>query len=234
MDFYNPKDRSIYFMNHKVINKVSIGIASTLLAVLCGCSKSTDNNNVVKSEKNSNFPTAKVNEYKADKLLTMKAIGPGNGGAMFGIGFKPDNPKVIIFGGDMGACYRTEDGGLNWSIIGGEPANQPHATFAVAFHPEKTDIVWAAGGAGLFKSEDAGKTWVNTHLPNGTYGAIGLDPDNADIAYVAEGMVPRIPLKWIQGRVFKTVDGGKTWKKLTKPESVSHLQRKLRNIITQT
>ena len=135
---------------------------------------------------------------------------------MFGMAIHPANRNIMIFGGDMGACYRTEDGGKTWRILGGDSADCPRATFHVAFHPKQPNVVWHLG-SGVLKSTDGGKTWRNTHVPNGTYCALGLDPDNPDVAYVSEGQAPRMVLNWTHGKVLKTVDGGRTWQRLEMP-----------------
>jgi photosystem II stability/assembly factor-like uncharacterized protein len=176
--------------------------------------------------------------HQTVKGVKMRHMGPGNGGSMFGVAFKPDNPKVIIFGGDMGATYRTDNGGKSWGLVGGLPKNQPHATFNVKFHPKQNNIVWHAGGSGFSKSVDAGKTWENMNVSIGTCGAIGLDPINSNIVYVAEGMAPRLALNWVKGRIVKTINGGKSWRELARPggklNSDSLKQRNYTNIIVDS
>ena len=44
---------------------------------------------------------------KTSPGIKMRYIGPGNGGSMFGMTIQPSNPNIMLFGGDMGACYRT-------------------------------------------------------------------------------------------------------------------------------
>ena len=149
--------------------------------------------------------------------VQMRYIGPGNGGSMFGMAFHPSNPDIMLFGGDMGACFRTENGGKTWDILPGDSADCPRATWNVRFHPKDNNIVWHLG-SGVLKSIDAGKTWKNSKAPNGTYCALGLDPDNTEIAYVSEGLAPRMILNWTTGKVLKTVNGGKTWRRLTPPK----------------
>lgn len=154
--------------------------------------------------------------HKTAPGVKMRYIGPGCGGSMYCMAIHPSNPNIMIFGGDMGACYRTENGGKTWEIISGDSFNCPRETWNVRFHPEKNNIAWHLG-SGILKSTDAGRTWKNTNAPKGTYCALGLDPDNPDVAYAAEGQAPRNVLHWTYGTVLKTVDGGKTWRKLMLP-----------------
>ena len=156
--------------------------------------------------------------HVSPKDVTLRYIGPGSGGAMFGVDFQPGNPNVIIFGGDMGAMYRTENGGKSWTIVGDADGHPPGrgGVWTVKFDRRRPQIVWS-GGAGAFRSVDAGRTWRQTTQMNVTIGAVGLDPDDSDIVYIAEGFVPRIVIGWVRGRVWKTTDGGKTWKELPRP-----------------
>ncbi|MCF6177412.1 MAG: hypothetical protein L3J71_16785 [Victivallaceae bacterium] len=148
--------------------------------------------------------------------VTFKPVGPGNGGAMFGIGIKPNNPNVIIFGGDMGSMYRTANGGEKWSLIGGSSGNQPgnSCPYDIKFSVKNPNLAWVAGG-GAFKSKDAGKTWQRMTPFTTTLGAVAIDPSDNNIVYIAEGAVPRLMLSWVKGRVWKTVNGGKSWQKIS-------------------
>ena len=144
-------------------------------------------------------------------------IGPGVGGSMFGIGIKPDDPKVIITGGDMGAACRTDDGGNSWTMLGGSSGDQPGVggTWNVQFSESNPDIVWIVGSS-AYKSTDGGKSW-RRNAPFKTFGGLAIDPKNPDVVYISEGYVPRFNLHWVTGNVYKTIDGGKSWKRLTRP-----------------
>src|SRR5512139_494994 len=48
--------------------------------------------------------------------VAWRAIGPGQFGAMFGIGISPHDSKVIVAGGDMGLAFMTRDGGQHWEM----------------------------------------------------------------------------------------------------------------------
>jgi photosystem II stability/assembly factor-like uncharacterized protein len=65
--------------------------------------------------------------------------------------------------------------------------------------------VWYAGGRGMYKSTDAGRTWttVDTGLPRPVLiRCLAVDPKHPDTVYAgSEG-----------SGMYKTVDGGKTWK----------------------
>src|SRR5205807_14477 len=70
-------------------------------------------------------------------------------------------------------------------------------------------------GDGIYKSTDGGKTFTNMGLRSSRYiGRVVIDPRNNDVVYVAaQGSL------WAPGGergVFKTTDGGKTWKQVLK------------------
>jgi len=147
-----------------------------------------------------------------------KYIGPGNGGAMYGIAVDPFNSSHIITGGDMGVAFSTEDNGASWNIIGGESGKQPGAegTWEVKADPSIKGTFWLAGG-GVFKSTDGAKTWKRMSVGSGPYGAIGIDPTDSDNVYVAQGYVAKGILSYSHGTVYHTTDGGLTWTKLLRP-----------------
>ena len=69
-------------------------------------------------------------------------------------------------------------------------------------------------GRALYKSTDAGKTWEFIGLRNtGQCGAVEVHPDNPDIVFVAA--IGQAFGKNPERGVYKSIDGGKNWKKLT-------------------
>jgi photosystem II stability/assembly factor-like uncharacterized protein len=126
--------------------------------------------------------------------------------------------------------YKSTDGGKTFENTG---LRDTFNINKLALHPTNPDIVYAAadgniwgpnGSRGMYKTIDGGKTWtkLTTGLPaDPQTGADGLviDPSNPEILYVS--FWQRIRYPWVltsggpNGGIFKTVDGGKTWKKLT-------------------
>ena len=126
--------------------------------------------------------------------------------------------------------YKSSDGGKTFARMGLETT---HSIAKVITHPTDPNIVYAAspghtwgytGDRGLFKTTDGGQTWTKLAggLPNdGKTGAIDLvmDPANPDVLFV--GFWQRLRRPWRfdsggpNGGIFKTVDGGNTWTKLT-------------------
>lgn len=126
----------------------------------------------------------------------------------------------------MGA-YKSTDGGKTWKHIG---LTNTGTIARVRIHPTNPDIVYVAAGGnewsynndrGLYKTTDGGKTW-NKILGNDEKTGVvdvAIDPSNPDIILVSTWN--RIRRRWSDpvpedgDHLYKTTDGGKTWKQLT-------------------
>jgi hypothetical protein len=90
----------------------------------------------------------------------------------------------------MGA-YRSTDGGTTWQAATGVP----HGAFGfqLAVDPTNPSIVYAATGAGLFRSTDAGATYVNVNLPTGACAGRSNRVDRCVFANVVTDVVVQAP-----------------------------------------
>ncbi len=157
------------------------------------------------------------------KELKYRNIGPFRGGRAVAVAGVTSQPSVYYFGATGGGVWRTNDGGANWVPVSdgqfksgsvgaiGVSESDPNTVYAGMGEPDIRGN--ASNGDGVYKTTDAGKTWKNMGLEN-TYhiGAVRVHPRNPDIVYVAA-------LGHLFGPnddrgVFKTTDGGKTWKKV--------------------
>ena len=85
----------------------------------------------------------------------------------------PGDPKTIWvaaganFQSDVGALYRSPDGGQSWSRV--DMGVKPETTvFALAFDPRRPTRMFCATTVGeVFASEDGGRSWAARHLPEG-------------------------------------------------------------------
>lgn len=186
----------------------AVGILS-LLGALSGCAEFSKQLPTILSSRPEN--------------LHWKAIGPGVGGALFAIAYHPGNSDIILAGTDMGGLFRTDNGGKTWKILGGAEGNQPgyRGAWNAVFDYKHPNIAWTASEHGVYKSIDTGKSWKRmTASITGeplSFNGIAIDPNNSDIVYICQGWAPRGIKKWAKGRVWKTLDGGKTWKELPRP-----------------
>jgi photosystem II stability/assembly factor-like uncharacterized protein len=153
------------------------------------------------------------------------------------IAIQADNPDVVWVGtgesntrnsvsfGD--GVYRSNDGGKTWQHVG---LKDTQYISRVVIHPTNPDIVYVAavGHAfgpneerGVFMTTDGGKTWQKTLYIDNEHGAsdIDIDQNNPNILYAGMWKFERKPWTFTsgdeKGGVFKSLDGGRTWKHLT-------------------
>ncbi len=133
--------------------------------------------------------------------------------------------------------YRTTDGGERWTNVG---LKDSRAIARIVVDPKNPDVayvaamghLWADGGErGLYKTTDGGKTWklilqaTAPHNARTGCGDVILDPSNPQIVYAALYARQRTPWSFTSGPdatgggdvggIFKSTNGGTTWKKLS-------------------
>jgi len=149
-------------------------------------------------------------------------IGPFRGGrsaAVTGVAGKPD---LFYFGGTGGGVWRTQDGGRTWENISDGFFGGSIGAIEVA--PSDHNVIYAGGGectvrgnvsygTGMWKSEDAGRTWKSAGLAESRHiPRIRVHPRNPDVVYAA---VMGDLFKSTQERgVYRSVNGGKSWEKV--------------------
>lgn len=157
------------------------------------------------------------------KGMKMRSIGPaGMSGRVTAIDVVQKDPDLIYVGSASGGLWRSTSGGVTWEPIFDE---QPAASIgALAIDQNVPDIIWVGtgegnprnsqtSGNGVYKSIDGGKTWKCLGLEKTrNIHRIIIDPTNSNTIYVgAQGTA------WGESTergVFKTTDGGKTWRKV--------------------
>jgi len=153
--------------------------------------------------------------------LRYRHIGP-QGNRMIAVVGVPGDLQVYYGGAASGGVWKSTDGGINWKSIFDDQPAQSIGALAVA--PSDTDVIWAGTGEtfirsnvsignGVYKSEDAGKTWHHMGLEkSGRVGRIVVDPRDPDIVFVAALGHCYGPQK--ERGVYRTRDGGKTWEQV--------------------
>ncbi len=133
--------------------------------------------------------------------------------------------------------YKTTDGGTTWQCMG---LQDSHHIGRILIHPNDSNTLWVAAMGhlytpnkqrGVFLTRDGGKTWKNTLYTNPTTGAIDItiDPANPDILYAAMWEKTRrtwnIDESGIHSGIYKSTDGGATWKELEGFPQGQHIGR---------
>ena len=153
--------------------------------------------------------------------LKLRSIGPAvASGRVTSFAVDPRNPVRYFVGEASGGVWKTVNGGITWTPVFDNEGSYSIGT--VALDPKNPNTVWVGTGEnnsqrsvsygdGIYRSDDAGRTWHNLGLKNSEHIArIVIDPRDSNVVYVAS----QGPL-WAPGGdrgVFKTTDGGKTWK----------------------
>lgn len=103
---------------------------------------------------------------------------------------------------------------LRWRYVG--PYRAGWATMAVGVPSSPNTFYFGAAGGGVWKTTNAGLTWqgLMQHEKSSSVGAIAVSSSNPDIVYVGTGQVDyRYDILSGDG-VYRSDDGGKTWKNI--------------------
>jgi photosystem II stability/assembly factor-like uncharacterized protein len=156
------------------------------------------------------------------------------------IAVAPSNSNIVYVAGGEGlhrpdlsvgdGIYRSTDAGKTWTHLGLEGGEQIPA---IAVDPTNPNRLFAAvlghpygpnEERGIFRSDDGGRTWKKVLYKNDRIGGsdVILDPKNPGIVYASlweETLGPWEDANSYAGPgggLFKSTDGGTTWKQLTK------------------
>ena len=162
-------------------------------------------------------------------------------GSIGSVKFDQNNLDVIWIGTGESAnrnssaygdgIYKSIDGGKSFINMG---LKSTHQIAEIEIHPNNSDVVFVAalghlwgytGKRGLFKTIDGGKSWrkIGGGLPSDNKTGcteIVIHPNNPNIMFAGFYHRLRQPASFISGGenggLYKSIDGGKSWKKITK------------------
>jgi photosystem II stability/assembly factor-like uncharacterized protein len=138
---------------------------------------------------------------------------------------EPNNRQSSSWGHGV---YKSTDAGKTWNFLG--LADTQHIG-RIVIHPTNPDVVYVAAlghlwgpnaDRGIYKTADGGKTWNKVLFINDDTGVVdvAMDPQSPDTIYAAAYERRRTPFGFNgggpYGGIYKTTDGGSTWKKLAK------------------
>ena len=153
--------------------------------------------------------------------LEYRLIGPFRGGRSAAVTGVPGEPNLFYFGATGGGVWKTTDGGRTWGNIsdgyfGGSigavevAKSDPNVIYVGG--GEKTLRGNVSSGYGVWKTEDAGKTWTSAGLKNSRHvPRIRIHPTDYNTVYAA--VLGNIYKPTQDRGIYKSTDGGKTWVK---------------------
>lgn len=127
--------------------------------------------------------------------------------------------------------YKSSDNGKHWEYLG---LPESHHIGKIQLHPTDNNTAWVAvlghlyspnKERGVYKTTDGGKTWKQTLYVDDNTGAVDIDinPSNPNELYAAMWYKTRAAWKFVEsGRssgIYKSSDGGETWKIVSGPGS---------------
>ncbi|TDQ19201.1 photosystem II stability/assembly factor-like uncharacterized protein [Algoriphagus boseongensis] len=160
-----------------------------------------------------------------DQFKSMKArsIGPaGMSGRITAIDAVAENPNIIYAGSASGGLWKSTSGGIKWEPIFDN--ERVHSIGAISIYQKNPNVIWVGTGEGnprnslnmgygVYRSLDAGKTWQLMGLEKTrAIHRIIVHPDDPNTVFVGA-----IGSPWGEQEdrgLYKTTDGGKTWKKI--------------------
>ena len=180
-------------------------------------------NNSLEAQSRKRVNKNKISYSEATyESLKYRSLGPHRGGRSAAVTGVPGNPNLFYFGATGGGVWKTEDGGQSYENI--SDGYFGGSIGSVAVSKSDQNVIYVGGGEvtlrgnvssgyGIWKSVDAGKTWSFSGLPKSRHiPRIVIDPNNHNIVYAA--VLGNIYKPTSDRGVYKSKDGGKTWKKV--------------------
>jgi len=165
----------------------------------------------------------KLEKESIFKDIKWTAVGPRiQGGKIESIWSPKKHKSTIYVGVGSGNLWKTVNNGTTW-----KPVFEKESTFSVSVVTvceKDLNLVWVGtgephmarssfAGTGVFKSTDGAETWQHMGLVDTHHiGRVLIDPKDSNVVYVA-ALGHQYTYNEQRG-VFKTTDGGKTWRKV--------------------
>ncbi|MBV8550729.1 MAG: hypothetical protein JOY54_05465 [Acidobacteriaceae bacterium] len=162
--------------------------------------------------------------------LHFRNLGPAAaGGRVTAVTGVPGDPNIYYVGAAAGGVYKTDNGGITWKAIFEHEVTASIGSIALAL--SNPNFVWVGtgeanirndvmDGAGVYFSSDAGESWKFMGLRDaGQISRVLVDPKNPENVFV--GALGHAWGPNSERGVFRTSDGGKTWKKVLYVDDVT-------------
>ncbi|MEI7732328.1 MAG: YCF48-related protein [Verrucomicrobiota bacterium] len=139
--------------------------------------------------------------------------GWGGGGYFWSCAADPSDANVFYLTSDITGLWKSTDRCKSWRFINQGIAD--YCIYSIAISRSNPQVLYIMDVDGMCKTVDGGNHWKRLEqtdskkldiaaIRDGSVRAIAIDPKNADIVYAGSK----------HGLIFKTMDGGETWRKL--------------------
>ena len=176
-----------------------------------------------RNRRSASQPTAPAFDASQFGGLKWRNIGPYRGGRTNTIAGVSGNDQVYYAGYTGGGVWKTEDGGHNWKNLS-DGYFQVGSIGDIAVSQSDPNVVYVGSGEhavrgvmtsygdGVYKSVDAGATWINVGLEGTRHiSDVIVHPTDPDVVYIGAQGAVHGPSP--DRGVYKSTDGGQTWRK---------------------
>ena len=198
------------------MKKIPTFLAALLIAVSINAQQTTSANQIEQALKQKEALT----KNSIVKNIEFTNIGPTiMSGRVVDIDVNPDNTAEFYVGYASGGLWYTDNNGTTFTPVMDNSPTQNVGDIAIDW---KNGTIWVGtgesnssrssyAGIGILKSTDKGKTWKNVGLTDSHHiGRIIINKNNPDEVVI--GVIGHLYSKNNQRGIYKTTDGGKTWK----------------------
>src|SRR5260221_6505060 len=157
--------------------------------------------------------------------LQWRNVGPFHGGRVASVTGAVGEPGVCYAGLAAGGIWKTTNAGVSWFPMFVQ-VTQVDSIGAIQVAPSDPNVVYAgsgdsvqgSSGDGMYKSADAGKTWMHIGLEDTTkINKIVVDPKDPNLVVAST----QGDTRHTGAGIYRTTDGGKTWQNTLRPENAN-------------
>ncbi len=151
------------------------------------------------------------------KAQTWHQVGP-SGGTVISLSADPGNNNKLYLGTADGHVFASGDQGAHWALLSRISNSQDDVITHIIVDPRNSNRLYAStwalysNGGGVYRSDDAGRTWNIIGLAHETVRALAQSPTD-----------PTLLLAGSLTGVYISSDEGASWKKIT-PDNHSDLK----------
>ncbi|HYI11873.1 MAG TPA: glycosyl hydrolase [Thermoanaerobaculia bacterium] len=166
--------------------------------------------------------TAATYDAKQFHGMQWREVGPYRGGRSAAVEGIPTQPNTYYFGSVGGGVWKTTDAGETWKAvsdgffggsIGAVAVSEWDPNVVYVGTGEKTVRGNVSHGDGMWKSNDAGKTWTHVGLKDSRHiPRVRIHPKNPDLVYAA--VLGHLFGPNQERGVYRSKDGGKSWERI--------------------